>query len=75
MGTIRWKRSTGDYVESHDGEWFITPIYAGRTRPDAYTLRHKDNYSKELGEHQTQKDAKEWAECLKEKRAKTVDKA
>lgn len=71
---IKWKRSTGDYVDSHDGEWFITPIYAGRTRPDAYTLRHKDNYPKQLGEHQTQKEAKEWAEYLKKKWTSVVEK-
>lgn len=72
---IRWKRSSGDYVESHCGEWFITPIYSGCTRAQAYELRHKDNYAKALGEHQTQKEAKEWAEYLKEKRASAVDKA
>lgn len=35
---IRWKRSTGDFVESHDGRWRITPIYGGLTRPESYKL-------------------------------------
>ena len=36
---VRWKRSTGDYVESHCGRWWITPIYGGCTRPERYELR------------------------------------
>ncbi len=36
---VRWKRSTGDYVESHCGRWWITPIYGGCTRPERYALR------------------------------------
>jgi len=71
---IRWKRANDGYVESHDGEWFITPIYCGCTRPQAFELRHKDNYAKSLTEGQTQKECKEWAEHLKEKWAKAVDK-
>jgi hypothetical protein len=70
---IRWKRANDGFVESHCGEWFITPLYCGCTRPQAFELRHKDNYAKALGEHQTQKEAKEWAEYLKEKRGKAVD--
>lgn len=35
---VRWKRSTGDYVESHCGRWWITPSYGGRTRPERYEL-------------------------------------
>jgi len=72
---IRWKRSSGDYVESHDGEWFITPLYCGCTRPQAYELRHKDNYANPCGSGETQKQCKEWAEYLKEKQAKSVDRA
>lgn len=72
---IRWKRANDGFVESHDGQWFITPIYCGCTRPQSFTLRHKDNYAKELGWHQTQKEAKEYAEELKEKWAKSVDRA
>jgi len=71
---IRWKRANDGYVESHDGEWFITPIYSGCTRPQSYELRHKDNYAKGLGWHSTQKEAKDWAEYLKAKWAKAVDK-
>lgn len=36
---VRWKRSTGDYVESHCGRWWITPIYGGCTRPERFELR------------------------------------
>lgn len=38
---IRWKRSTGDFVESHCGAWWITPIYGGLTRPERYDLQVK----------------------------------
>lgn len=38
MICVRWKRSTGDYVESHDGRWQIVPLYCGRTRPEVYNL-------------------------------------
>ena len=37
--SVHWKRSTGDYVESHCGRWWITPIYGGCTRPESYELR------------------------------------
>jgi len=40
-GPILWKRSTGDYVESHNGTWWITPIYGGLTRPESYQLQTK----------------------------------
>jgi hypothetical protein len=72
--SIRWKRSSGDYVESHDGEWFITPLYCGCTRPQAYELRHNSEYTKSLGEFQNQRQAKEEAEDLKKKWASTVDR-
>ena len=39
---VRWKRSTGDYVESHCGRWWITPIYGGCPRPERYELRLDD---------------------------------
>lgn len=71
---IRWKRADDGFVESHDGEWFITPLYCGCTRPQAFELRHKDNYAKSLGEHRTQKEAKDWAEYLKEKQLSAVGK-
>lgn len=29
---IQWRRSTGDFVESHCGQWFPTPIYGGFTK-------------------------------------------
>jgi len=54
---VRWKRSTGDYVESHCGRWWITPIYGGGTRPERYELRF-DNRVVGSGENQR--------ECKKE---------
>jgi hypothetical protein len=35
---VRWKKSTGDYVESHCRRWHIEPIYGGLTRPESYKL-------------------------------------
>ena len=53
---IRWKRSTGDFVESHCGRWNITPIYGGLTRPESYVL-YCDG--KVVGSGSTQHEAKE----------------
>ncbi len=36
--SVRWKRATGDFVESHCGRWQITPVYGGLTRPESYKL-------------------------------------
>lgn len=48
---IRWKRSTGDYVESHCGRWNIV-LY----------LDHKV-----VGSGSTQREAKAWAAQLSER--------
>jgi hypothetical protein len=56
---IAWKRSTGDYVESHCGRWWITPIYGGCTRPESYELR-LDN--RVVGSGANQGECKEDAE-------------
>lgn len=58
---IHWKRSTGDFVESHCGRWWITPIYGGLTRPESYVVRF-DN--KVVGSGSTQRECKERAEAL-----------
>lgn len=57
---IRWKRSTGDFVESHCGTWWITPIYGGLTRPEHYELQTKtaDGW-RVVGSGSTQREAKE----------------
>jgi hypothetical protein len=52
---IKWRRSTGDHVESHCGRWRISPLYCGRTRPEAFLLW---DHEKSVGEFQTQRDAK-----------------
>jgi len=56
---IRWKRSTGDFVESHCGTWWITPIYGGLTRPERYELQIKtaDGWHV-VGSGSTQREAK-----------------
>ena len=62
---IRWKRSTGDFVESHCGTWWITPIYGGLTRPERYELQTKtaDGW-RVVGSGSTQREAKEDAARL-----------
>lgn len=72
---VRWKRANDGFVESHDGEWAITPLYWGCTRPQRYELRRTANYSKVVGSGSTQKECKEAAEYLKEKDANVVGKA
>jgi hypothetical protein len=58
---VRWRRSTGDYVESHCGRWWITPIYGGCTRPERYELR-LDNRVVGGGasQHACKEDADRW---------------
>lgn len=58
---VRWKRSTVDYVESHCGRWWITPIYGGCTRPERYELR-LDNQV--VGGGTNQRECKELAERM-----------
>lgn len=53
---IRWKRADDGFVESRCGRWWITPLYCGCTRPQAYELRLD---GKVVDSHcQTQRDAK-----------------
>ncbi len=59
--TIQWKRSSGDFVESHCGRWWITPIYGGLTRPESYVVRMGD---KVVGSGSTQRECKAIAEGL-----------
>ena len=65
---IKWKRSTGDYVESHCGHWWITPIYGGLTRPERYELNHNATLTvggwKAVGSGQTQRECKAVAEGI-----------
>lgn len=37
--SIRWKRAREGFVESRDGQWQISPLYWGCTRPQIYELR------------------------------------
>jgi hypothetical protein len=59
---VRWRRSTGDFVESNCGEWSITPIYGGLTRPERYQLSHNATGAiggwKVVGSGQTQRECK-----------------
>lgn len=59
---IRWKRSEDGFVESHDGEWQITPEYWSCVRPQAFTL-HRNNKIVSRG-CSTQKDAKQTADNI-----------
>lgn len=56
---VRWKRSTGDYVESHCGRWWITPIYGGCTRPERYQLRLDNRVVGGGATQRTQRECKE----------------
>jgi hypothetical protein len=56
---VDWRRSTGDYVESHCGRWRITPIYGGCTRPERYELRLDDRV---VGGGENQRECKEDAD-------------
>jgi hypothetical protein len=71
---IEWKKPNDGFVESKCGLWFITPLYCGCTRPQAYELRHKSDYTKVLDESENQKGCKEAAHILKAKMEKAVDK-
>lgn len=62
---IRWKRSTGDFVESHDGNWSIVPNYAGCTRPQDYSLMFKNKVVSSMCS--TQREAKGDAEYYAER--------
>jgi hypothetical protein len=62
--SIRWKRSTGHFVESHCGRWRIEPIYGGLTRPESYVLR-LDGKAIESGS--TQRECKAITACLDRK--------
>lgn len=63
---LRWKRSTGDFVNSHCGFWHITPIYGGLTRPESYELWFGNGNGpwKRVGTGQTQRECKAEAEDL-----------
>lgn len=65
---IRWKRANDGFVESHDGEWEITPEYWSCVNPQAYTLWRRKPNSKHRQKVTfgvaTQRDAKKYAEDL-----------
>lgn len=61
---IRWKRSTGDFVEAHCGFWHITPIYGGLTRPESYELWFGASTRRRVGSGQTQRECKAVAQDL-----------
>lgn len=64
---IRWKRSEEGFVESHDGEWQITPEYWSCVRPQAFTLwrRLPDGTRKKVSFGcSTQRDAKQSADTM-----------
>lgn len=62
---VQWKRPTGDFVESHCGRWWITPIYGGLTRPERFELSHNASGIvggwKVVGSGSTQRECKEIA--------------
>lgn len=62
---IRWKRSTDGYVDSHDGQWSIEPMFLGSTKPQMFRLfRCVDGKREMLGSWDTQKETKERAESF-----------
>ena len=61
---IRWKRSSGDFVNSHCNLWHITPIYGGLTRPESYELWFGLTAWKRVGTGATQRECKAVAEDL-----------
>ena len=74
--SIHWGPSRDDYVESHCGQWWITPNYWGCTRPQSYTLKRKMNGAwKTLSSFcSTQREAKEDAERLLESESESRKK-
>ena len=70
---VRWKRSTGDYVESHCGRWWITPIYGGCTRPERYELRlDKRVVGSGANQRECKEDADRWIRDRNETSPATV---
>lgn len=55
---LRWKRSTGHFVDSHCGFWHIVPKYGGLTRPESYELWFGTSERKCVGSGQTQRECK-----------------
>lgn len=55
---IRWKRSTGHFVDSHCGFWHITPIYGGLCNPESYELWFGAESRRRVGSGQTQRECK-----------------
>jgi len=59
---ITWKRSIESHVESHCGQYTITPLYWSCDTPQAYDLNYKapgvSNYVKIALSCDTQKEAK-----------------
>ena len=72
---VKWKRANDGFVESVDGQWAITPLYCGCTRPQMFELRRTSDYTKVVGSGETQKQCKERAEYLKEQELKAVGKS
>lgn len=68
MGAVKWKRAKDDYVESHCGNWWITPNYWSCVRPQSFSLDRKvDGKWKRVSSHcPTQRDAKAEAERILE---------
>lgn len=60
--TIRWKRSTEGYCDSHCGRWKITPLYCGRVKPQFFDL-YRDGQKVALM-LSSQRQAKDRADAL-----------
>ena len=72
MGSVKWKRSKDDYVDSHCGLWKITPNYWSCVRPQSFTLERKvDGKWKRVDSHcATQREAKAVADGILENERK-----
>lgn len=72
-GPIRWKPAKADFVESHCGRWWITPIYGGLTRPERYELSRNETRAvggwKVVGSGSTQRECKAVADQLRQEAA------
>lgn len=71
---IKWRRAQEGFVDSHDGQWKITPEYWSCVNPQAYSLSRKradGKWERVASSCATQRDAKAEAEAVlaRERRA------
>lgn len=70
---LKWKRSDEGYTDTHCGRYSISPQYWGRSSPQGFLLMKNSAegrvFNKRLGEFETQRDAKLYAQAWEDARA------